>query len=321
MRALATLVFLAVFVASGAQAQQLSTVRLATLAPGALLWIHYIAEAEGFYKENQLNVRALQVADSSTLVQAVATGSADAGISLGDLDMRAIDQGARIIMVGGYVTKSSLVLVGAKGVETPQALAGSAVTAGAVRGGTANLMLYELKQFGVDPDSVHLVSIANSADRLIALEDGRVRGALMSPPFDILATRKGLPILYNYPEPYLQTPLIVNTRWAARSPEVVKRLVRASREAAAWLCDPAKRAEAVGILAKETGIAQDVVDDSYQFLVLEQHAFSCDLSISDEAIANILKVNQAVQRPGPSKKIHDLNIAKYYDPSYLAAAR
>lgn len=321
MRLPSKLLFLALFAATAAQAQKTDTVRLATLAPGALLWLHNIADAKGFYKEANLDVRRLQVADSPALVQAVASNSADAGVSLGDLVMKAVDQNAPIIMVGGYITKTSLRLVGAKDVKHPKDLAGSKMTAGAVRGGTTNLMLYQMLLHGVDPNGIQRISIPNSRDRVVALEAGQVRGAVMTPPFDIMAMSKGFPILDTFREPYLQTPLIVSKAWAEKNRDVVVRLVGASRKAAQWIYEPKNRDEAEAILAKDTGVAPEIAKASYQFLVLEQQAYSRDLTVPEASVSNLLKIDAAVNTGNKSASAPAVDMKKYYDPSYLQAAK
>jgi ABC-type nitrate/sulfonate/bicarbonate transport system substrate-binding protein len=320
MQLLAKVFFLSALAASTAQAQQPDAVRLATLAPGALLWVHNIADVKGFYEENGLDVQRLQVADSPALVQAVASGSADAGVSLGDLVIKAIDQGAPIEIVGGYLTKTSLRLVGAKDVESIEDLAGSKMTAGAVTGGTTNLMLYQLLQHGVDPNSIQRISIPNSRDRVVALEQGHVRGAVMTPPFDIMAQSQGYPILDTYREPFLQTPLIVNTNWAESKPDIVKRLVRATQQAAEWIYDPTNRDEAIDILAQDTGVSVEIAEASYDFLVADQQAYSRDLSIPEEAFTNIVKIDRAVNAGAQAGDPVELDIAKYYNPGYLSTS-
>lgn len=321
MRFLSKLLLLGLLAAPAAHAQNVDTVRLATLAPGALLWLHNIAEAKGFYKEANLEVKRLQVADSPALVQAVASNSADAGVSLGDLVMKAIDQNAPIIIAGGYITKTSLRLVGAKDVKHPREFAGTKMTAGAVRGGTTNLMLYQLLQHGVDPNSIQRISIPNSRDRVVALNAGQVRGAVMTPPFDIMAMRQGYPILDTYREAYLQTPLIVHKGWAEKNRGVVVRLVGASRKAAQWIYDPKNRSEAEAILSKDTGVAPDIAKDSYEFLVVEQQAYSRDLTVPEASLSNLLKIDEAVTTGNKSAQAPKVDVKKYYDPSFLAAAR
>lgn len=320
MRLISSLMFLGVFaVTSAAQAQQVDTVRIATLAPGALLWLHNIAEVKGFYKANGLDVKRLQVQDSPALVQAVASGSAEAGIALGDVVMRAIDQNAPVIIVGGYFVRTSLRMVAAKDVKSPKDLAGAKMTAGAVRGGTTNLLLYQIKMLGVDPNSIQRVSIPNSRDRVLALQAGQVRGALMTPPFDIMATQQGFQILDTYRGAYLQTPLILNTNWAGRNRAAAVNMVRASRSAAQWIYDPAHRKEAVDILAKHTNVAPDIAEASYAFLVVEQKAFSADFTVPEASLTNIVMIDRAVNPGDHPKEEPKLDVRKYYDPSYLGA--
>ena len=297
----------------------METVRIATLAPGALLWLHNIAEIKGFYKTHGLEVKRLQVQDSPALVQAVASASAEAGIALGDVVMRAIDQNAPVIIAGGYIVKTSLRMVGAKDVKSPKDLAGAKMTAGAVQGGTTNLLLYQMKLQGVDPSSIQRVSIPNSRDRVVALQAGQVRGALMTPPFDIMAMQQGFPILDTYREPYLQTPLIINTNWAGKNRATAVKLVRASRDAAQWIYNPANRKEAVDILAKHTDVSQDIADASYQFLVVEQKAFSADLTVPEASLTNIVKIDREVNPAGQPKEAPKFDMKKYYDSSYLTA--
>src|SRR5438046_1006945 len=83
-------------------------VKLAALAPSALLWVHAIAEAEGFYRAEGLQVDELRTADSPALLQAVSTGSAHAGVSLGDVVIRAVDRGAPVIMAGAVLDHTIL---------------------------------------------------------------------------------------------------------------------------------------------------------------------------------------------------------------------
>ena len=301
-----------------ASAQQMDPVKIATLAPGALLWVHDVADAKGFYKAQRLDVQKIQVSDSPALVQAVASNSAQVGVSLGDIVMKAIDQNAPVIIAGGYLVKSSLRLVGGKDIKEIKQLTGTTMTAGAVKGGTTNIMLYQLKQKGVDPKTIQLVSIPNSRDRVLAMQNGQVRGAVMTPPFDIMASKQGLPILDVFPDPYLQTPMIFNTTWAKQNRDVAIRMARASRDAAKWLTDPANRKEAVAILAKNSNVPGDVADASYQFLIAEQKAYSPDLTVPVASITNIVMIDRSINPEDNPKEEPKINVGKYYDASFLS---
>lgn len=305
---------LVAFASLGALAQaqdDLKTVRMATLAPSALLWLNAIADDQGFYAEHGVQIESVQAQSSSALVQAVASGSADAGIALGDNAMRAIDEGAPIVIAGAVLSKPILRLFGT--VDSIEELAGKRVTGGAVTGGTADLLLYQLKQAGVEPDQVQLVAIPNSRDRLVGFQSGQLEGGLLIAPFDVLALRDGLNLLDVYTDYWLETPLVLNRSWAESNPEAAQGVTQALAEAAAWIYDEANRDEAVRILAEFTGTESDIVDEAYQFIVVEQQAISPDLSVPEESLTNILKISQDVH--GGEMPAFDLST--YYDPSYL----
>ena len=292
-------------------------IRLAVLAPSALLWLHAIAKDKGFYDKHNINVLELRAANSPALLQAVSSGSADAGISLGDLAVRAIDKGAPVVIAGAVLQKTILRLYGAKGTATIKDLADKPLTAGAVKGGTAALLKYQLKQGGVDPAGVQMVSIANSRDRIIAMANGQVAGALLIAPFDTLAERDGAVLLDVYREPYVQTPLVLNKMWA-NAPETrptAIALTQALKEAAAFINDPANKDAAIDVLAAYTKTPRDVVEQSYAFIVDEQKAVPADLSVPAAGLENLYKIDAAVNGTTQDKPFE---LSRYYDPNFIA---
>ena len=300
-----------------ARAQQLTEVRVATLAPSALLWLHAIAQQQGFYAQHHISVKELRAGSSPALLQAVSSGSVEAGISLGDVVLRAVDKGAPVVMTGAVLGKTILRLVGGKGVTDIKQLKGGTVTAGAVAGGTANLLRYQLKEGGVDPKSVQMVAITNSKDRVVALENGQVKGALLIAPFDTLAERQGMKVLGVYKKPYVETPLIVNKDWAAKNRAAAVGLTQALKDAAVWIYKPANKQKAIDILAAYTKIPKDVCAESYKFIIEEQKAIGQNLEVKLAGLKDIVDIDEALGSKPDSAKPFDLS--RYYDPSYLAA--
>jgi ABC-type nitrate/sulfonate/bicarbonate transport system substrate-binding protein len=299
------------------RAQQTTEITMATLAPSALLWLHAIAKDRGFYEERHLAVKELVAGSSPALLQAVSSGSVNAGMSLGDVVIRAVDQGAPVIITGAVLGKTILRLVGGKDVKDIKDLQGATVTAGAVEGGTANLLRYQLKHGGVDPRSVQMVSLTNSKDRVVALGNGQVKGALLIAPFDTLAERQGMKVLDVYAPPYVETPLIVNKTWAEQNRPAAAALTQALKKAADWIYDPANKDKAIEILATYTNVPKDVCADSYKFIVEEQKAIGQGLEVTAAGLDNIIKIDQDIGADPASSKPFDLS--RYYDPSYLAA--
>jgi ABC-type nitrate/sulfonate/bicarbonate transport system substrate-binding protein len=303
--------------APSARAQQPAEVRIAVLAPSALLWLHAIAKDQGFYAERKIDVKELVAGSSPVLLQAVSSGSVEAGISLGDVAIRAIDQGAPVIIAGAVLEKTILRLVGGTGVGAIKELDGAVVTAGAVEGGTANLLRYQLKAGGVDPRGVRMVALTNSKDRVVALGNGQVKGALLIAPFDTMAERDKMKILDVYTPDYIQTPLILNKDWAAKNKDAAVGLTKALQKAAVWIYTPANKQKAIDILSAYTSVPADVCADSYKFIVEQQKAIGVNLEVKAAGLENIIKIDQDIGANPASSKPFELS--RYYDPSFLAA--
>ena len=308
---------LLVLVAPKAPAQQMTEVRMATLAPSALLWLHAIARDQGFYAERMIVVKELVAGSSPALLQAVASGSVEAGISLGDVVIRAVDQGAPIVMTGAVLGKTILQLVGGPGITDIKQLAGATVTAGAVEGGTANLLRFQLQRAGVDSRNITMVALTNSKDRVVALGNGQIKGALLIAPFDTLAVKQNMKILDVYTEPYIQTPLILNKEWAQKNRSVAIGVTQALKKASDWIYLPANKQKAIDILAAYTGVSSDVCADSYHFIVEQQMAVGRELAVEAAGLENIIKIDREIGISPASSKPFELS--RYYDPSYLAA--
>lgn len=288
------------------------TVSVAVLAPGALQWLHAIAEDQGFYADHGVKIDAIRVQNSSTLVQAVASGSANAGIALGDNVIKAVDEGAGISMTGALFYRSALRMFGASGVSKVSELKGAQVTAGAVKGGTADLMFYLLKQDGVAPSDVVPVAIANSSDRIVAMQNGQVKGALLIPPFDSVVLDKGATLLSTYDDFYVQTPAIVNNEWAKKNPKGAAGFTLGLQDAAKWIYDSANKADATRILAKYASVDEKAANAAYDFLVGEK-IISPDLDIPEAGLANIVKISADVN----GGDVSNFDPSKYIDRQYL----
>lgn len=302
--------------AQTAEGQPTEKVRVAVLAPGALFWLHAIAKDQGFYAAHGIEVEDLVAGTSPALLQAVSSGSVEAGISVADLTMRAIDQGAPVVISGAVLGKSILRFIGAKGVETAADIGARPVTAGGVQGGTANLLRFLMSEQCLDGKAAQLVAMTNSRDRLVAMQNGQVGGSLLIAPFDSLAQADGMKVLADYKQDYLQTPLILNSDWAKANRRAAIGFTQANRDASDWIYDPQNKDEAIRILAQFTKVDPAVAAQSYAFVVEEQQAIGKGLVVTAASLENLLKISAAVGAGAESDKPFDL--ARYYDASFLA---
>lgn len=290
-------------------------VKVAVLGPGSLQWLHAIAEDQKFYSDHGVSIDNIQVQNSGSLVQSVASGSANAGIALGDNVIKAVDEGAKVKITGALIQKPALRLYGAPGIEKVSDLKGAKVTAGAVEGGTYELMLYMLQKGGVDADGLTPVAIANSSDRVVAMDNGQVKGALLIPPFDSLAEKSGAKMLGWHDDYWLETPAIVNEAWAKENPKAAAGFTKGLVDAAKFFADKSNKADAVRILKDYADVDKKAAEAAYKF-IMSNEIFSPDLSINDKGLTNIAEISSAVS----GKDAGDFDPAKYIDDSYLKDA-
>jgi ABC-type nitrate/sulfonate/bicarbonate transport system substrate-binding protein len=286
--------------------------RVAVLGPGSLQWLHAIAKDQGFYDDAGVEVEDVQVQNSSSLVQAVAAGSADAGIALGDNVISAVDEGAPVVITGTLLQKPALRLFGAPGIEEITDLEGAQVTAGAVEGGTYELMVYMLQEAGVDPASLTPVAIANSSDRVVAMQNEQVQGALLIPPFDTVAEESGATMLGWYDQYWLETPLIVNTNWAEENEEAATALTRGLAEGARFFTDESNEDDSVRVLQDYSDVEENAARAAFEF-IHGNEIFSPDLSTREEGLVNIARISEAVS----GEDISGFEPGDYVDDSYL----
>ncbi|WP_081687333.1 ABC transporter substrate-binding protein [Glycomyces tenuis] len=287
-------------------------VTVAVLGPGSLQWLHAIAKDQGFYEDAGVEVEDVQVQNSSSLVQAVSAGSAGAGIALGDNVITAVDEGAPIVITGTLLQKAALRLYGAPGIASIAELEGAQVTAGAVEGGTYELLVYMLQEAGVDPASLTPVAIANSSDRVVAMENEQVQGALLIPPFDTVAEEAGATMLGWYDQYWLETPLIVNTMWAEENEEAAKALNQGLAEGAKFFADAANEDDSVRVLKDYSGVDENAARAAFEF-IHGNEIFSPDLSTNEEGLVNIAEIGEAVS----GRDASGFDPGDYVDNSYL----
>jgi ABC-type nitrate/sulfonate/bicarbonate transport system substrate-binding protein len=116
-----------------------------------------------------------------------------------------------------------------------------------------------------------------------------------------------------YNQPYVETPLIVNTDWAKSNPAAAKAITQALADAARWIYEPANVEKAAQILSDYAGADAAAAKEAYTFMVTEGKVISPDLSVPADGLANIAKVSAFVNgQPEPS-----IDESKYVDASYL----
>ena len=119
---------------------------------------------------------------------------------------------------------------------------------------------------GLKPGSYTLFAAGATNNKLAAVVAGQVAAAPLYPPANFVAKQQGLVEIFNTSQlKFGQVPTFYEVRrsWASQRPVAVVNVIRALNKAHNWLFDRANRAEAIQILVKNTSVAADIAEMSY----------------------------------------------------------
>lgn len=223
-------------------------------APGSVLpYIGYIAQKEGFFAKNHVNVKFVTLTTGLSSTAALNAGSlnvitADTA-STGPL----LSKGGNLEMILGEDTMQWRVLVPASEAGKPFAQVIKDIKvmgAPAAAGGTADLTVLMEKAYGLAPGSIKVVADQSGA----GVVAGSEQGIIVSPAFScVLEDKDNLKTAFtfskamesSYPAPLSKAIGIPDVAfwslksWVQKNPALVKNVQASLTEAIAWVNNPA----------------------------------------------------------------------------------
>jgi ABC-type nitrate/sulfonate/bicarbonate transport system substrate-binding protein len=226
-------------------ANQPVTIRVAHNSNAAALPAR-VADAQGFFKKHNVDVKFTQVEDVSTLPPALGK-SFEIVLSAPTLEISATSHNIPMTVVSGATVDTqenptvSLVASGASGVKDIKQLAGKTLGSLSPTGTIGVSTAYWLKQSGVDLSSVKVIAV-NGPQQADQMKAARVDAVVTVAPFS--SQLMALPGSVDLGDPYLHlAPKIsginwaASTDWADKNQTAVKNFRAALGEAISWIRD------------------------------------------------------------------------------------
>jgi NitT/TauT family transport system substrate-binding protein len=258
----------------------------------------------GFFSSDGLGVKTVFIRGGPTAVAALVGGDVDYTMVAGVPAVRAIGQGAPLVIVSGMQPYMDYSLIGAKGVTQVDDLKGKIVgVTGA--GGIAEYAAVEgLAKKGLvrDRDYKILYGVGNSPARAQALEAGRIHAS----PFSFLERleleQKGFPVLFDIGKVLPRFPFVVvlsSRRKVETDPEGVTALLRSMRRSLNFLKAETEKVAAAVIKKGTFGDPATVRKTVYQFSDL----YSLAVTKEDiEAVIGAARVEAEAKKIGGAEK-------------------
>ncbi|HEX8732890.1 MAG TPA: ABC transporter substrate-binding protein [Ktedonobacterales bacterium] len=245
------------------------------LSPPKVIFLGpYVAEQEGFFKQEHLNVKFISMPNGLETELGTTAGSINFGFSSATDAIESASAGSPIHAIWSYGTKLDTACVAAPGIQQASDLIGKPVGSTGTGGFSYTLLNACLAPANVDVSKVKPVNMERSAF-VPALTSGRIFAAVFHADDAYVVTHKvpGLHVLNKEYETYPNWwygGVTTLDSYAKANPDVVKRFLIAMIMADRWMNDPANHDALVQLGVKVTGEDQAAVDYAVTFMVQGQ---------------------------------------------------
>jgi NitT/TauT family transport system substrate-binding protein len=225
----------------------------------------YVAQEEGLFRKNGLEVELIHIPSSSRAIQAILAGEIALSYMDGLNAAQASLKGANVALVAGATNRFVFSLMGKPELKRVVELRGKKIGITRVGSSTHTAALYALGQAGLKPADYQILPLVEVPNIFTALVAGQIDAGVVSPPTNSRARKAGMNELMNLakegPE-YVSVALGTTRTYIRDNEEILRRVVRSYAEAVQLF--KANKQVGIRVLAKYTNVKdQDILDDAY----------------------------------------------------------
>ena len=258
-----TVVFLTVFFSVRAEAQ--IPVRINWTAVTGAQSGMFMAQQEGIFKKNGLDVELLHISSSSRGIQAILAGELAFSYMDGVNEVQADLKGANIALVAGATNRQVFSLMAKPEIKRITDLRGKKIGITRVGSSTHTSALFALNSAGLKQNDYQILPLVEVPNILTALIAGQVDAGVVSPPTNSRARKAGLNELMNLakdgPE-FVSVAIGTSRSYIKANEDTVRRVVRSYAEGVQLF--KTNKAAAQRMMQKYLRVKeQDILDDAY----------------------------------------------------------
>jgi NitT/TauT family transport system substrate-binding protein len=289
--------------------QPLENVKVGTPGPSLSVLALRTAQVKGLFREEGLDVALIQLGTNVTIT-ALTTKEVDYATA-SVAAMRSAISGLPVKTVMFLVRRPLHVLVARPDINSPQELRGKIVAIGAYGDLTDFVLRAILARYHLDREKdIQNIVIAGSGARLMALLTEKIDAAILPPPFNVEAEKKGFRRLASGTDVYEGgiTGLSTHTDKLKDSPDQIKKMIRALTKSHWFL--KTNKAESVKMISDWLKMDSSVASVSYEIYL---NALSEDGLVSDRALMlDIARTREAlkIKDEVPLSKVVDFSLLK-----------
>lgn len=262
-----------------------------------------IAEEKGFFKSEGLNALVV-IMQNQVVVNGVVARNVDYGGTFSNFVGAALS-GLPVRIVMSAMDGSDHYLVTAPNIKRVEDLKGKNFGISSFGGTPHSEAIMILRKHGMNPEKdVTFLQIGGSSSRFAAMESGAVQAAMLVPPFNNFATKRGFNQLMSFNE-IMNIPLgglAVHTQKLKEKPEEIVKMIKAVLKATDYI--RTRKSEILSYLEAKWGIKEaDVRESIYRDMV---GLFSRDGVASEETMKNVVQLVRDTRKSKDDKTLADI---------------
>jgi NitT/TauT family transport system substrate-binding protein len=271
-----------------ASAPALIPLRVAYAAVAAGMAPAWVAQEQGLFREQGLDVELVYLASTRT-DQGVVTGDTPIGFGVNTVALRL--SGADLVALAAINSRMAYTVYALPGINSMPELRGKTMVVTAAGASNTLASYITLRHFGLEPQrDVAIQPSGGTTEQLAMMTQGLADSALFSPPLSLKAAELGMVPLANMAEldiPFLLSAIGTTESYARDHPEEVRRTLRAYVAAVALMRRDADLTKAIIAKYAQTD-DQAALDATYNYYVGQWGR--PDFRIQPAAITAVLRV-------------------------------
>jgi NitT/TauT family transport system substrate-binding protein len=193
----------------------------------------FMAQQEGLFKKNGLDVELIHIPSSSRGIQAILAGEIGFSFMDGNNEVQADLKGANIALVAGATNRQVFSLMARPDIKRISDLRGKKIGITRIGSSTHTSALFALGSAGLKPSDYQILPLMEVPNIFTALAAGQIDGGVVSPPTNSRARKAGFNELMNLakegPE-YVSVAVGTSRAYIKSNEDIVRRVVRAYSE-------------------------------------------------------------------------------------------
>jgi NitT/TauT family transport system substrate-binding protein len=262
-----------------------------------------IAEGKGFFKSEGIN-GVVVVMQNQVVVNGVVTRNVDYGGTFSNFIGAALS-GLPVRIVMAVMDGSDHYLVTSPNVKRVEDLKGKKFGISSFGGTPHSEAIMILRKYGLNPEKdVIFLQIGGSSSRYAALDSGSIDAAMLVPPFNKLAQKRGFNEILSFNE-IMNIPLgglAVHTQKIKEKPDEIVKMIKAILKSVDYIRN--RKGEILSIMETKWGIKEaDIREGIYRDIV---GIYTRDGIASDETMKNVIQLVRETRKSKDDKTLADI---------------